>query len=257
MGLSIVEQCVRRLQGEIETLSEAGRGTTIVLRTPLSVLMQRVLLVAAGGRVFALPVSAVERVLRASPETLETIAGQACVRTKQGSVRAVSLAASLGLQPTAAEGRAPLVMVRNGTARTAFFVDELLEEREAFVKELNVPRTLGGLAGGGVPLENRTVAVALNVQELLRAAESALPGGPAQLAPAPPEPRKRRILLADDSLTTRALEKGTLEVHGYEVRAAVDGVEALQALRERGADRHLRRPDAAPGRFRPSPGDEG
>jgi two-component system chemotaxis sensor kinase CheA len=70
----------------------------------------------------------------------------------------------------------------------------------------------------------------------MKAAEQSS-GGPERESDAPSaEPRQRRILLADDSITTRALEKNILEVHGYEVMAAVDGVEALAMLRAHGAD---------------------
>jgi two-component system chemotaxis sensor kinase CheA len=236
MGLSVVDQSVRRLQGEIETLSEPGGGTAVVIHAPLSVLMQRVLLVTAAGRVYAIPLRSVERAGRGSPDLMETVANQLYVRLNGEPVRAVSLAALLGLAQSAAGHDAPFLIVRNGAKRVAFFVDELLEEREALVKDLNIPETHGTLAAGGVLLENRTVAVALNVPKLLRASESAAPAGPPQPAPGALEKRKHRILLADDSITTRALERSILEVHGYEVLAAVDGVEALQMLRSQGAD---------------------
>ena len=118
----------------------------------------------------------------------------------------------------------------------AFSVDELLDQREALVKDLGIPDAVGGVAAGGIVLEGGAVAILLGVAELMKAAEKTS-GGPVRepLAPAA-EPRPRRILLADDSITTRALEKSILEVHGYEVMAAVDGVEALAMLRSHGAD---------------------
>ena len=118
----------------------------------------------------------------------------------------------------------------------AFSVDELLDQREALVKDLGIPEAVGGVAAGGIVLEGGSVAILLGVAELMKAAEKTS-GGPVRepLAPAA-DPRPRRILLADDSITTRALEKSILEVHGYEVMAAVDGVEALAMLRSHGAD---------------------
>jgi two-component system chemotaxis sensor kinase CheA len=236
MGLSIVERSVRRLHGEVEASSESGQGMTVVIQAPLSVLMQRVLLVAVIGRVFALPLQWVERVARGTAERLETIADQPYVRLGDQSIRAAPLAASLGLPQQTAWQRAPFVVVRNGAERVAFFVDELLEQRDAFVKDLNIPEAHGSLAAGGVLLENGAVAVVLSVPELLRAAEGATQPAPTLAPPSPPRERKPRILLADDSITTRALERGILEVHGYEVLAAVDGVEALQMLKSQGAD---------------------
>jgi two-component system chemotaxis sensor kinase CheA len=89
--------------------------------------------------------------------------------------------------------------------------------------------------GGATILETGRVALILNVAELTRAAfersgEAALTVGPA--APA----ARKRIILADDSVTTRSLERAILEAAGYEVLTAVDGEQAFRILQERGAD---------------------
>lgn len=236
MGLSAVEKSVRRLQGEIETLSDPGAGATIVIRAPLSVLMQRVLLVSGAGQIFALPLQAVERAARGSAGLLETIANQPFVRWNQQSIRALPLAAALGLPHGPAAYGGPFVIARNGAKRVALFVDELIDEREALVKELNIPGAHSTLAGGGVLLEDGAVALVLNVPDLLRASEGAISSGLPQPESNPPQEVKPRILLADDSITTRALETSILECHGYHVVAAVDGAEALQMLRTQGAD---------------------
>jgi two-component system chemotaxis sensor kinase CheA len=234
--LSAVEKSVRRLQGEIETLSDPGAGATVVIRAPLSVLMQRILLVSAAGQIFALPLQAVERAARGSAGLLETIANQPFVRWKHQSIRALPLAAALGLPHVPAAYGGPFVIARNGAKRVALFVDELIDEREALVKELNIPGAHSTLAGGGVLLENGAVALVLNVPDLLRASEGAISSGLPQPESNPPQEVKPRILLADDSITTRALETSILECHGYHVVAAVDGAEALQMLRTQGAD---------------------
>ena len=237
MGLSVVKETVRRLHGDVEAHSKQGAGTEIVIRTPLSVLTQRVLLVLAAGRTFAFSMRSVERVSRIAANGIETIEGRPAVKIGDRLIPLASLAATLGL-PSAVE-RAPvsvsIVVVDSGAQTMAYSVDELLDQREALVKDLGIPEAAHGVAAGGIVLEGGAIAILLNAVELLKAAHA--PGFPIQQPSAVPiEQRQRRILLADDSITTRALEKSILEVHGYEVLAAVDGVEALALLRSQGAD---------------------
>jgi two-component system chemotaxis sensor kinase CheA len=238
MGLSVVQETVRRLHGDVEAHSTQGSGTEVVVRTPLSVLTQRVLLVQAGGRIFAFSVRAIERVSRVAADEIKTVEGRPAIGVGDCSVPLVSLGAVLDLATVAQRGSRsiPVVIVDSGTQAIAFAVDELLDQREAVVRDLGIPEAKGGVAAGGIMLEEGSIAILLNVAELTKAAAQSS-GGPAQQSAALPlEQRQRRILLADDSITTRALEKSILEVHGYEVLAAVDGVEALAMLRSQGAD---------------------
>lgn len=238
MGLSVVQQTVRRLHGDVETHSAQGSGTEVVVRTPLSVLTQRVLLVQAAGRIFAFPVRAVERVSRIAADQIKTVEGRPAIHIGDRSAPLVSLAAALDLPMAAQRGSRsiPVVIVNSGTQSMAFSVDELLDQREAVVRDLGIQQAKGGVAAGGILLEEGSIAILLHADELMAAAADSAAAPAQDFAPLAPEKRQQRILLADDSITTRALEKSILEVHGYEVLAAVDGVEALAMLRAQGAD---------------------
>ena len=207
MGLSVVQETVRRLHGDVEAHSKPGSGTEVVIRTPLSVLTQRVLLVMSAGRIFAFSMRAVERVCRIAEDRIETIEGRPAVRSNDRLAPLVSLAAAMDLQTAAkrASRSISVVIATHGGQTMAFSVDELLDQREALVKDLGIPDAVGGVAAGGIVLEGGAVAILLGVAELMKAAEKTS-GGPVRepLAPAA-DPRPRRILVADDSMTTRAL----------------------------------------------------
>lgn len=236
MGLSVVQETVRRLHGDVEARSQQGVGTEIVVRTPLSVLTQRILLVLAAGRTFAFTLRAVERVMSVAADHIETIEGRPAVRVGERLVPLASLAATLSLPTeTPVQNKLSIVLLNHGLQAVAFSVDELLDQREALVKNLGMPEAARSFSAGGVLLDEGSIAILLNVGELLKGAQtSSVPSK--EQANLPIKPSKPRILLADDSITTRALEKSILEVHGYEVLAAVDGVEALAMLRSHGAD---------------------
>ncbi len=238
MGLSVVERQVSRLQGRVEFRGGRAGGAAVVLSVPLSIALHRVVLVASGGQTFALPGAAVERLVRARPEQVETAGGAEVIRNGSEAVPLARLAALLGAAGEAApeeRGAAlAIAVVRSGEARAGLVVDAFLDEREAAVEELGLPPAAGRLAAGGVALEDGAVAVMLNPAALLEGLRESGPG-PAVIRPLEEKP-PATILVVDDSITTRALEKSILEAHGYRVRLAVDGVEALERLRAEHVD---------------------
>jgi two-component system chemotaxis sensor kinase CheA len=130
------------------------------------------------------------------------------------------------------------VIVSAGDRRVAFFVDEFLSEQEIVVKGLGARiRRLRHVVAATV-LPSGGIALVLNTGNLLRTALTRAPVGPARPAagPAPAEAPRKRILVADDSVTTRTLERSILEAAGYEVLTTADGAAAWQMLQDQGAD---------------------
>jgi two-component system chemotaxis sensor kinase CheA len=124
----------------------------------------------------------------------------------------------------------PVVVVRSHHARAAFAVDAFLREGNAVIQDLGPVAPPHGFISGGALLEDGAVVFVLNPAELV--ARPSPEETPAFVKPAAPAERKpASILVVDDSLTTRTLEKSILEARGYRVRVAVDGMDALQKLR--------------------------
>lgn len=234
MGLSVVHEAVTRLQGDVELVPAEGPGTRFVLTVPLSVSTQRLLLVACRGQTYAIPVHAIDRLVRARPADIESVEGKPMLLDAGRPVPVVGLAGLLGLgESPPADGPVPLAVVRGRGRRVAVAVDGFVAERDALVKPLDDPAARVAAFAGGVVLEDGSVALVLNPAELVAdSAHKAIPVA----APGPAEKKAPTVLVVDDSLTTRTLEKSILEVHGYTVRLAVDGLEALAQLRAGPAD---------------------
>jgi two-component system chemotaxis sensor kinase CheA len=118
-------------------------------------------------------------------------------------------------------------------------VDRWLGQRDALVTDLDVLANRSELAGA-ILLEDGRVALVLQPAELMDRAASGnrvartsttTESDAASHSPAETEAQASRVLIVDDSFTTRTLEKNILEAHGYEVSVAVDGSEALALLR--------------------------
>jgi two-component system chemotaxis sensor kinase CheA len=130
----------------------------------------------------------------------------------------------------------PLVVLKHGERRVAVAVDDFLSIREAMVRDIGVPASIGTMVAGGMLLEDGAVALVLNPFEIVETFRKSGTTRVLTTVEKPPEARIPVILVVDDSLTTRTLEKSILEAHGYIVRLAVDGLEALGKLRAEQVD---------------------
>ena len=239
MGLSVVQEAILRLQGEVELRPAEGGGTSIQLSVPLSIATHRLLLVKCAGTPFAIPIHGIERLHRIRLNHVQTIEGKPVIVIDGQPAPLFSMHRLLNLKesPASAQPDALWVMVlRSAGKRAAVAVDGFLRETDAVIQDLGPAGAPGGKVSGGILLEDGAVAFVLNLVELLDI--SAHRELPSVLKPPEPDAEQRpaSILVVDDSMTTRTLEKSILEAHGYRVRVAVDGMEALERLRAERAD---------------------
>jgi two-component system chemotaxis sensor kinase CheA len=237
MGLSVVYEAIRRLQGNVEFEPMHGCGTRIRLSAPLSISTHRLLVAGCSHQTFAVPMHGIERLHRINVKKIETLEGKPVIILDGQPTPVFSLHHLLNLDEASASARTDvlqLMVLRSGGRRTAVTVDAFFWETDAVIQDLGPAGAPDGKISGGILLADGSVAFVLNLTELLKT--SAHLEAPAFLKPTEPAPVAASILVVDDSLTTRTLEKSILEAHGYRVRIAVDGVEALDQLSLERAD---------------------
>ncbi len=239
LGLAIVKERVEGLGGEIHLETRAGAGTMVRMLLPATIATFQGLLVQAGGQLFLVPTEAVERVIRIARDDLEPIEGRDLMRYNGYPLAVARLSTLLGL-PEPTDGPEPGrkewgVVLRFGEERAAFIVTAVLGGREGLVKELRPPLVrVRNVASAGLMGTSQVVLI-LRPADVLRL----LRVSPRPLAPAAPREAERRqpvVLVVDDSITTRTMEKNLLELAGYEVQVAVDGVEAWTTLKSAAID---------------------
>ncbi|HEX8822055.1 MAG TPA: response regulator [Archangium sp.] len=235
VGLDVVRSQVEAMRGSVDVAFQPGQGTRFTLDVPLTLSTLRVLLVTAGGHTFAVAGESVERLLRLGPEDVRVVEGRQMWSTPQALVPLATLTAVLGLPEGTPRQRPGAMVLASGEVRAVLVVDEVVAEQEVLIRGLGPRIRRAGHVSGMAVLPDGRMAALLNPSALVRAAEgrTALAG----LFPAPVEKKaRRRILLADDSMTTRTLERSILESAGYDVLACVDGREAWERLQAEGAD---------------------
>lgn len=229
MGMEIVRDAVEKAGGSVDVEWETGKGTTITIEVPVSIAITRAVIVDVGGFHAAIPSAFVDRIGRVAPERVRTVNGRAVLEGEGSPVRLVSLAARLGepFEPDAAEATSLVVIWLSALSRRlAVVVRDVLDERELILRP--VPFEGGGtLVSGAALLPEGDVAVVLDVPGLIGERGGAGAGVEFRQTP---KARAHRILVVDDSITTRSLEASVLGAAGYEVTTAVDGLEGWRAL---------------------------
>lgn len=238
MGLSVVAETARRAGGGAFMRRRIPYGTEVVISTPLSSARQPVLLAFEADQMYGLPTRALEKVLHLAPHDIERLDGREVINFNVDGnhmvVPVVSLGLVLGATGTVGKDTdfVNIAVMRLGDQRLGVRVDSFSDVRTATVAALTHP-DVEELVQGAVQLEHEQVAVVINPEALLRRYARNELGlrSTAVRAPVQAKAAKRTILIVDDSVTTRTLEKSILETHGFNVILAVDGIDALDRLR--------------------------
>lgn len=239
VGLDVVRQNLEHLQGIIELESESGRGTAFTMTLPLTLATSHVLLLGVAGEVVAVPTTTVVRILKVKAEGDGSIQGKPAIWIDGLPLSLISLARVLEfpLAETSVDPgeKKPLVVMGIAEGRLAFQVDTLYGTQEVVIKSLGrMVSRVRNVAGATILGDGRVVMI-LNVADLMKSAQRG--GGMTRpLAPKVKEIHRRRLLVVDDSITTRTMEKNILENAGYQILTAADGEEAWALLQGESLD---------------------
>lgn len=236
VGLDAVHEMVRTLRGSIRVSSQPGRGVSFQLLLPLTLSLMRTLLVQIGGEPYAFPLANIERALTVARGELSALEGRQHFRY-QG--RAIGLVPAHQLldcaEPPASSAALSVIVLAHQDAAYGLVVERFLGVRELVVQGLD-PRlgkikdiTAGALLEDGSPvLIVDTKDLTLSIEKLIAVGHL---GTIHEQATVGRSVRRKRVLVVDDSLTVRELQRKLLDSGGYEVEVAVDGVDGWNALR--------------------------
>ncbi|EXJ14502.1 hybrid sensor histidine kinase/response regulator [Imhoffiella purpurea] len=245
IGLDAVDAMVQQLKGSMNLRTEQGRGLTVEIRLPTTLLSAQVLLARVRGKSVALATRGVEEIHFITLDQLRRVGGGLAFQYDdrlQDVVRLEDLLDLEGVESNVERGGYPLLRVRmfNG-AHTSVLVDEVLESRNLVVKKLGV--YVGKIDGviGATILGDGSVAPVVDLPDLLRVsagqqarggdrsarrAEGAGTGSPQIRVPK----ALPKVLVVDDSISARRTTAQLFKDVGYEVHAAIDGLEASSML---------------------------
>lgn len=231
VGMDVVKRTiVDELSGDLQLSSEPGVGSRFTLRLPLSLAMMRVLLVSVGGITLGVTAPFVAELVNRAPNTFIDAAGQTTLILRNEFVPVIELAELLDLPGAQSSGtEALLLVVHQRQQKLALRVDALVDERDMVIKPLPPHLRHLPLVSGMVSMGRHALVSLLHVPALIERSRRAVH----RPAKATPLHRAHHILVVDDSLNTREIEKDVLEAWGYQVTLAENGRDGLaKALAE-------------------------
>ena len=241
IGLDVVKTNVEELNGLVNVTDRESGGTKFSITLPLTLSTSRVLLVKCSGGTYAIPTSAVERIVRVKKKDIFTVGTKETVEIGGHSLSLARLEDILELPPGAVndnDNMLNVVILGVAEKRVAVAVDSLEGENEIVIKSLGKMMARVRNVSGATVLGTGKVIMILNVADLIKSAKKASDKRDGiSLGSSGSEAEKTKsVLVVDDSITARTLEKNILESAGYDVLLANDGVEALSTLKANHCD---------------------
>ena len=235
VGLDAVQEAVRGVGGSVRVSSELGVGTSFIMELPLTLSVIRTLVMEIAGEPFALPLTRVDRVSVVTSTDLKVLEGHHVVQLDGVNVGVVAAHELLGLaaQPEW-HTDVPVVVLSDKASRHGFAVDRFLGEFDVVVRPLDSRLGKVRAVSSCAMLEDGSPVLILDADDLLTSLKAELQGGYLRgLSQGRASgPARKRVLVVEDSITVRELERSVLQSRGYEVVVAVDGMDGWNALRE-------------------------
>lgn len=238
VGMDVVHTNVRQMKGTLDLFSETGKGTTMVIKLPMTLVTVHVLLVRVGNRVFGIPTNNLEQALAPGVGELQKIGEEISLKVGKHIYPIKSLASLLKV-PGAKEGieeddTRPIILAHEETSVTAMVVDELIDTHDLVMKSMGkYVKQVRGITGAAI-LGDGSLIPLLDLPELLRAPMQAVMTGysadslNATIMNAGASVPK--IMIVDDSLSVRKSLALLMEDAGFEIMLAKDGLEAIEIL---------------------------
>ncbi|PHV35776.1 hybrid sensor histidine kinase/response regulator [Janthinobacterium sp. BJB304] len=235
VGLDIVHETIRQQNGTVRLESEPGRGFRALITLPLTQSIVRALVVDVHGEAYAIPIVKVESVVRVPQAAIHTLENKQFFELKGEHLGLVSAAQVLELGEAASQAEdLPVVVIGRGKQSYALVVDAIRGEQSLAVQAIDpIFGKMRDISAAAL-LDDGEPVLILDVPDLLLSIDKLLhEGGLHQLAQAghAQQRRAKRILVVDDSLTVREMERKLLLARGFDVDVAIDGIDGWNVVR--------------------------
>lgn len=233
VGLDVVHAMVQEVGGTVRAESEPGQGMSFSMQLPLTLSVIRTLLVKIADQPYAIPLSRISRIAAILPEQLQLVEDRQYVSLDGANVGLVPAAQILGVSANPGnETGLKVVVISDRMNRYGLVVDDFLGEQDLVVRPLDYRLGKVQDVNSVAMMPDGSPVLILDAEDLVRSIDNLLSGG--RLGKVGMESAKsgpvQKILVVDDSLTVREVERKLLANHGYDVDTAVDGQDGLNAV---------------------------
>ena len=236
VGLDVVHNMVHEVGGVVRAVSNPGEGLSFHLELPLTLSVVCTFLVEIGGEPYAFPLARIDRCLVLSQDDIQTVEDRQYFQFDNENISLVNVHDVLGTkEPEQQENQFHVVVVSDRRNSYGLLVDQFLGEYDLVVRPLD-PRLgkVPDISAMAVMLDGSPVLI-FDVEDLVRSIDNLLAGRRLRKVGGPTGriggKEQKSVLVVDDSITVREMERKLLENKGYRVEIAVDGLDGWNAVR--------------------------
>ncbi|MCK5876240.1 MAG: response regulator, partial [Candidatus Marithrix sp.] len=235
VGMDVVHTSIRNMKGTLDLSSETGKGTTILIKLPMTLVTVHVLLVRVGNFRFGIPSNTLERALAAGISEFYQVGSETTLKIDKNVYALKYLANLLNIkgdkEDIAELKERPIILVHEETGITAVIVDELMDTHDLVMKNMgSYVKEVRGVSGASI-LGDGSLVPLLDISELLRSpARVTMRPAPGAATNDDAGPKVPCIMIVDDSLSVRKSLSLLVEDAGFNILLAKDGVEAIEVM---------------------------
>ncbi|MBY0456880.1 MAG: response regulator, partial [Gemmataceae bacterium] len=234
VGLDVVLDTIRKVGGNVRISTARGTGTAFHLQLPLTLSVIRAVVVDVAGEPYAFPHTRIDRLIRVKRDEVRSLEHRQFVTVDGQNVGLVMAAQLLDMASSSAIGAdVPVLLLSDGTGVYGLVVDAFRGEQDLVVRPLD-PRLgkVPNLSAAAI-LDDGAPVLIVDVEDLFRSMDQFIQTGSLVRCETRPveRGRKKRVLVVDDSITVREVERQLLLHKGYEVAVAVDGMDGWNKVR--------------------------
>lgn len=238
VGLDVVHSVVHEVRGIVRTSTKEGQGTTFEMQLPITLSVLRALMVEINGEAYGFPLVSINHVLSLPREQVKEVEGRPYITFNNERIGLITAQQILDQQHNKDDfvGELLVLIISDRHNSYGLIVDRFLGVRDLVVQPLD--RRIGKLQdiSSAAILEDGTPVLIVDVEDMVRSVNNLISGNRLKSIDSYNETEAvckiKRILVADDSITVREVERKMLLARGYEVDVAIDGIDALNNLRK-------------------------
>ncbi len=230
VGMDVVKKNIcEDLKGSIQVKTEVSHGTTFYIRLPLTIAVMHVMVVTVSDMFFAIPSNFIDEVVSVATSEIIDVVDRKAIRLREQIIPVAKLSDVLGIptEITEIEDNHLVLIVTSGDENLGLIVNEVIKEEDRTIKPLpSHMKNLKWISGVTISGKNEIDNV-LHIPNIIESAKEVKVEE--HIVDRPDVDKKKiNILVVDDSISTREIEKNILESYGYNVTVAGDGIDALE-----------------------------
>jgi len=240
VGLDVVHSALQEVRGKLHADTEIDNGMEINMELPLTLSVIRSLMVSINNELYAFPLAKIQSLVTIQKKDISVFEDKQYISINDKHIGLIHCAQVLGIDNASTEKKEiPVIIIGDWNMSYGLVVDELIGERGLALRTLN--KKLGKIKdiSSAAITDNGEPVLVFDIDDLQQSIHDIITGKNLYKISSNNMQEtisRKRVLVVDDSLTVREIEKKLLESRDYIVDIAVDGVDGWNTVRSRDYD---------------------